>query len=215
MTQYGFYFDSTRCTGCRTCEMACKDYKDLPANHRFPPRVRLRGWRSGTTPATAPSTSDAFGLPRVAWPATTAQCRPAWPSARQGAIRKGCRYRDSCPIDEEKCTGVRRLREKLPLRGARRGHRDHEGREMRRLRRPRGRGQDARSAWTPARCGPSSSGTSKSCERRTPAPWTALPPCARSGCDERPPWPFWPARPPKSCGDTTGAIANPKEVENA
>lgn len=28
MTQYAFYFDSTRCTGCRTCEMACKDYKD-------------------------------------------------------------------------------------------------------------------------------------------------------------------------------------------
>lgn len=32
---YGFYFDSTRCTGCRTCEMACKDYKDLPAEIAF------------------------------------------------------------------------------------------------------------------------------------------------------------------------------------
>lgn len=29
MTQYAFYFDSTRCTGCKTCELACKDYKDL------------------------------------------------------------------------------------------------------------------------------------------------------------------------------------------
>lgn len=29
MTQYAFYFDGTRCTGCKTCEMACKDYKDL------------------------------------------------------------------------------------------------------------------------------------------------------------------------------------------
>ena len=28
MTQYGFYFNSARCTGCRTCEMACKDYND-------------------------------------------------------------------------------------------------------------------------------------------------------------------------------------------
>ena len=35
MTQYGFYFDSTRCTGCRTCEMACKDYKDLPTSYAF------------------------------------------------------------------------------------------------------------------------------------------------------------------------------------
>ena len=29
MTQYGFYIDSARCTGCKTCELACKDYKDL------------------------------------------------------------------------------------------------------------------------------------------------------------------------------------------
>lgn len=35
MTQYGFYFDSSRCTGCRTCEMACKDYKDLTTEVAF------------------------------------------------------------------------------------------------------------------------------------------------------------------------------------
>lgn len=29
MKQFGFYFDSDRCTGCKTCELACKDYKDL------------------------------------------------------------------------------------------------------------------------------------------------------------------------------------------
>lgn len=29
MTQYGFYFDSSRCVGCKTCELSCKDYKDL------------------------------------------------------------------------------------------------------------------------------------------------------------------------------------------
>lgn len=29
MTQYGFFIDSARCTGCKTCELACKDYKDL------------------------------------------------------------------------------------------------------------------------------------------------------------------------------------------
>ncbi|TCV96643.1 DMSO/selenate family reductase complex B subunit [Biostraticola tofi] len=28
-TQYGFYIDSQRCTGCKTCELACKDYKNL------------------------------------------------------------------------------------------------------------------------------------------------------------------------------------------
>ena len=25
-TQYGFFIDSARCTGCKTCELACKDY---------------------------------------------------------------------------------------------------------------------------------------------------------------------------------------------
>ncbi|MBQ3106202.1 MAG: 4Fe-4S binding protein [Eggerthellaceae bacterium] len=29
MAQYGFYFDNSRCTGCHTCELACKDYNDL------------------------------------------------------------------------------------------------------------------------------------------------------------------------------------------
>lgn len=28
MAQYGFYFDNSRCSGCKTCVMACKDYND-------------------------------------------------------------------------------------------------------------------------------------------------------------------------------------------
>ena len=35
MKQYGFYFDSDRCTGCKTCELACKDYKDLGTDVSF------------------------------------------------------------------------------------------------------------------------------------------------------------------------------------
>ncbi|MDP2932083.1 MAG: 4Fe-4S dicluster domain-containing protein [Chloroflexota bacterium] len=29
--QLGFYFDQTRCTGCFTCIVACKDWNDVPA----------------------------------------------------------------------------------------------------------------------------------------------------------------------------------------
>lgn len=29
--QLGFYFDQTRCTGCYTCVVACKDWNDVPA----------------------------------------------------------------------------------------------------------------------------------------------------------------------------------------
>ena len=35
MAQYGFFFDGTRCTGCKTCEFACKDYKDLTTEFAF------------------------------------------------------------------------------------------------------------------------------------------------------------------------------------
>lgn len=35
MTQKGFYFDSSRCTGCRTCETACKDYYDTPTDINY------------------------------------------------------------------------------------------------------------------------------------------------------------------------------------
>lgn len=30
MGKLGFYFDMTACIGCRTCQIACKDKKDLP-----------------------------------------------------------------------------------------------------------------------------------------------------------------------------------------
>lgn len=28
-TQYGFFLDSSKCTGCKTCQVSCKDEKDL------------------------------------------------------------------------------------------------------------------------------------------------------------------------------------------
>ncbi len=35
MTQYGFYFDSSRCTGCKTCELVWMDYHDLGPDMLF------------------------------------------------------------------------------------------------------------------------------------------------------------------------------------
>lgn len=31
MTQYAFYFNSAACTGCKTCQVGCKEYYRLPA----------------------------------------------------------------------------------------------------------------------------------------------------------------------------------------
>ncbi len=49
-TQYGFFIDSSRCTGCKTCELACKDYKDLTPDvsfRRSPKRVSVLNAASG------------------------------------------------------------------------------------------------------------------------------------------------------------------------
>lgn len=35
MTQYGFHFDGSRCTGCKTCVLSCKDRNDLPSEIAF------------------------------------------------------------------------------------------------------------------------------------------------------------------------------------
>ena len=61
MTQYGFYFDSSRCTGCHTCEIACKDYHDLTQLETF---RRVYDCEGGTTQGasddTAASTAFAY-----------------------------------------------------------------------------------------------------------------------------------------------------------
>ena len=33
MAQYGFYFNAKRCTGCKACALACKDYRNLPEEY--------------------------------------------------------------------------------------------------------------------------------------------------------------------------------------
>ena len=33
--QYGFYFNGRRCTGCKTCVLACKDKNNLPNDLNF------------------------------------------------------------------------------------------------------------------------------------------------------------------------------------
>lgn len=60
MTQYGFYFDSSRCTGCKTCELACKDYNDLGPDILMRKIIDFEGgaWIQDETGAW---TTDTFG----------------------------------------------------------------------------------------------------------------------------------------------------------
>lgn len=102
MTQYGFYFDSTRCTGCRTCEMACKDYNDLPASYAFRRVFDYEGgdWKDngdGTFEPTSWAYHVSMACNHCEMPACVANCP-------QGALEKDA---DTGLVsrDEEKCIG--------------------------------------------------------------------------------------------------------------
>ena len=43
MTQLGFYYDMTICTGCKTCQIACNDKNDLGVNTLFREVQRFDG----------------------------------------------------------------------------------------------------------------------------------------------------------------------------
>ena len=48
--QFGFSFDQSRCTGCKTCQMACKDYHDLGDEVSFRTVCEYAGgdwWQNG------------------------------------------------------------------------------------------------------------------------------------------------------------------------
>lgn len=47
MSQKGFYFDMTSCTGCKCCQVACKDVNDLPVGRFF---RRARDFEGGVFP---------------------------------------------------------------------------------------------------------------------------------------------------------------------
>ena len=72
--QYGFFIDSARCTGCKTCELACKDYKNLTPDVSFRRIYESAGgdWQEDNGVWTFPS------------PVTTAKTRRAPKSARAG-----------------------------------------------------------------------------------------------------------------------------------
>lgn len=126
----GFFFDNTRCTGCRTCALACKDYHDLGPDLAFRMVIDYEGgsWRRGADGALSQN-AYAYHLSlacnHCGDPACTRVCPTGamhkdeldlvWPDARKCI---GCGYCTmACPyhaphIDERlkrssKCDGCR------------------------------------------------------------------------------------------------------------
>lgn len=92
--QIGFYFDQSRCTGCYTCVVACKDWHDVPAGPAS--WIRVISNEKGKFPN--PSLSYLF---RTCLHCAVPSCVPACPV---GAITK--RKEDGIVvIDREDCLG--------------------------------------------------------------------------------------------------------------
>ncbi len=92
--QMAFFFDQTRCTGCYTCRVACKDWHDVPAGPAAWRRVlTFEKGRFPNPSVTFLSTS----CPHCGEPACEAVC----PS---GAISK-CKVDGVVLVDREKCQG--------------------------------------------------------------------------------------------------------------
>ena len=48
MTQYGFFFDQSRCYGCKACSVACKDWYDIaPGPEKW---MSVYMWEKGRFP---------------------------------------------------------------------------------------------------------------------------------------------------------------------
>ena len=102
MSQQAFYFDGTRCTGCKTCEMSCKDFKDLPLG------IAYRKVYEVTTGETTMNDRGAASTTCVSYPLSMScnHCdTPAcFASCPQAAIAKDADT-GLVLIDEEKCIG--------------------------------------------------------------------------------------------------------------
>ncbi|MDO4442738.1 MAG: 4Fe-4S dicluster domain-containing protein [Slackia sp.] len=101
MVARGFFFDNERCTGCRTCMMACADYHDLPQGHVY---RRVIDYEGGSCEAAADgcalSTAYAYHISLACNHCEHPECVHVCPT---GAMHKNdlgfvC-------VDAEKCIG--------------------------------------------------------------------------------------------------------------
>lgn len=97
MTQYGFFIDISRCTGCQGCVIACKEWHDIPPG---PVKwLRVFQWEKGAFP-----NLELRVLPVMCFHCENPVCIKACPNR---AIFKDEKY-GAVLVSAEKCTGERK-----------------------------------------------------------------------------------------------------------
>jgi DMSO reductase iron-sulfur subunit len=103
MTQYGFYIDTSRCTGCHACTIACKQWHDItPGPVKW---IRVHQWEKGSFPEI-----DVRVLPLMCAHCQEPLCLEACPNH---AITKEGTY-GAVLVDPTKCTGARKCWQACP-----------------------------------------------------------------------------------------------------
>lgn len=101
MAQYGFYFDATRCTGCKTCEAACRDAHDLPLGSTYRHVYELEGG-SWSKDAAGCWTTDSFTY------YTSFSCQHCEDPACMHVCPTGAMHKDDnglVSVDSDRCIG--------------------------------------------------------------------------------------------------------------
>jgi DMSO reductase iron-sulfur subunit len=102
MTQYGFYYDATRCTGCKTCELACKDYHNLLTDISFRRVYELEGGKGFTQDANGCWMVDSYTY------YTSTSCQHCDNPACMQVCPTGAMHKDEngiVSVDTQKCIG--------------------------------------------------------------------------------------------------------------
>lgn len=103
MTQYGFFFDQSRCYGCQACSVACKDWNNIaPGPEKW---MSVYDWETGLFPDVRINLL-AFSCGHCLKP----KCMEACPS---GAIFKDEAY-GAVLVDGDICVGARACVEACP-----------------------------------------------------------------------------------------------------
>ncbi|QKF83259.1 DMSO/selenate family reductase complex B subunit [Halarcobacter ebronensis] len=102
--QFGFYLDQTRCVGCRTCQLACKDYKQSSIGISFRRVVEYEGGKWFQ------KQSGAFEQTNVFTYYTSLSCNHCDDPACTKACPTGAMHKDSygiVSVDADKCIGCK------------------------------------------------------------------------------------------------------------
>lgn len=103
MTQYGFFVDLSRCIGCNTCVIACKQWHDIaPGPIKW---IRVYQWEKGIFPNTR-----LHVVPIMCYHCEDPVCIEACPNK---AIHKEEKY-GAVLVDADRCQGTRKCWQACP-----------------------------------------------------------------------------------------------------